>query len=295
MLQTREWPRQERKAVPLEVFAVVVMAAIGHAVWNALLRAERNKRRMMRVMFTTQMVAALAILPFVPLPNVESLPYLVASASIGVGAMLLLSHAYGIGDLSQVYPLSRGSAPLFVALISTTLLGEELSWGNFAGIVLIGFGVTSLSLTRGIHSLQNGPLIAVALANGALTALCNLIDGYGARVSGSTHGYVATLAFLLSALMVLTTRITERGAAVPMTARATWLGILAGLMSLTTAWAVIWAMTHAPIPLISALRESSIIFATAIGIFFFREAPTRGRLISIALVVLGVAVLRLGA
>jgi len=280
--------------VTLDVFVVVMMAAIGHAVWNALLRAEPDKRGMLRVMFTTQIGAALAILPFVPLPGIEALPYLAASAIIGVGAMLVLSHAYGLGDLSQVYPLSRGSAPLFVAVISTTLLGEQLTWQSFAGIFLIGLGVTSLSLTR-IRGLHNGPLIAVALASGLLTALCNMIDGYGARVSGSTHGYVAMLAFLLSVLMVLTTRFTERGAAAPATARTTWLGILAGLMSLVTAWAVIWAMTHAPIPLVSALRETSIVFATAIGILIFKELPTYGRLLSVALVVLGVAVLRLSA
>jgi len=279
--------------VTWDVFVVVMMAAFGHAAWNALLRAEANKRGMLRVMFTTQIAAALAIMPFVPLPNVESIPYLAVSAIIGVGAMLVLSYAYGLGDLSQVYPLSRGSAPLFVAVISMTLLGEEITWESFGGIFLIGLGVTSLSLTRSLHSLQNGPLVAVALASGLLTALCNMIDGYGARVSGSTHGYVAMLAFLLSLLMVVSTRLTERGAAAPLTTRATWLGILAGLMSLVTAWAVIWAMTHAPIPLVSALRETSIVFATAIGIFVFRERPTFARLLSITLVVLGVAVLRL--
>lgn len=278
----------------LDVFVVVMVAAIGHAVWNALLRVEPDKRGMLRVMFTAQIAAALAILPFVPLPGIESLPYLATSAIIGVGAMLVLSYAYGLGDLSQVYPLSRGSAPLFVTAISTALLGEELTWESLAGILLIGLGVTSLSLTR-IRSLQNGPLVAVALASGLLTALCNMIDGYGARVSGSIHGYVATMALLLSVLMVLTTRFTERGAAAPVTARTTWLGILAGLMSLTTAWAIIWAMTHAPIPLVSALRETSIIFATAIGIFIFRERPTFARLLSIVLVVLGVSVLRLSA
>ena len=278
----------------LDVFVVVIIAAIGHAVWNALLRVEPNKRGMLRIMFTAQIAAALAILPFVPLPGIESLPYLATSAVIGVGAMFVLSYAYGLGDLSQVYPLSRGSAPLFVAAISTILLGEELSWTNLAGILLIGLGVTSLSLTR-ISSLQNGPLVAIALASGLLTALCNMIDGYGARVSGSPHGYVATMALLLSVLMVLTTRFTQRGAAAPVTARTTWFGIIAGLMSMATAWAAIWAMTRAPIPMVSALRETSIIFATAIGIFIFRERPTFARLLSIVLVVLGVAVLRLSA
>jgi len=276
-----------------EVFFVVLGVAVAHAAWNALLRAEPNKNGMLKVMFVTQTVMALAVLPFVALPSLESIPYLTVSAVIGVGAMLLLSHAYRFGDLSQVYPLSRGSSPLIVALVSIALLGEVLTLASMAGIALIALGVISLSVTRNIRSLRNGPLVAIALANGATSAMCNMIDGYGARLSGSTHGYVAMLALVLSVLMVLTTQVMQRGASTPLTARTIWLGAVAGLMSLGAAWAAIWAMTLAPIPLVSALREASIVFATIIGLVFFREALTLQRVLSIALVVFGVVVLRL--
>jgi len=276
-----------------EVFVIVLLVAVGHAAWNALLRIEPDKHGMMRVMFATQIAAALAVLPFVTLPDPAALPYLITSAAIGTGAMFLLSHAYKLGDLSQVYPLSRGSAPLIVVLVSTVLLGESITPQALAGIALIALGVISLSFAGNIRSLPNMPLIAVALANGALSALCNLLDGYGARVSGSTIGYVATLGLTLSLMVVFTTQFTSRGKSAAIAARTIWLGALAGLMSLIAAGTAIWAMTRAPIPLVSALRETSIIFAAAIGIFIFREKLTIRRLVSIALVLLGVIALRL--
>lgn len=280
--------------MPLDVFGVVILAAVAHASWNALLKAAPDQRGMFKVMFSAQIVVALAILPFVPFPSVASLPYLAASATIGVGAMFLLSYAYRLGDLSQAYPLSRGSAPLFVALISTVVLGVELAPASLAGIVLIGIGVTSLSLRRGMGGWQNGPLIMVALANGMIIALCSLLDGYGARLSGSTHGYVATLALALSSLMVITMRFTRRGTATPLSSHTIRMGLLAGILSLASVWLVIWAMTQVSIPLVSALRESSIVFATAIGIYFFKEIPGALRLLSIAIVLVGMTILRLG-
>jgi len=215
-----------------------------------------------------------------------------AHAVVNVGYMLFLAQADRAGDLSHVYPLARGVAPLIVTGVSIAFLGERLSMASQCAVLFIGLGITSLSLTRGADGLRDRRMVGFALGTGCFIATYTLLDGFGARAAGSAHGYTVWLSLAASTLIVATVHWMQRHKRVPVTRRTRLVGAGAGLASYAGSWMVIWAMTVAPIPLVSALRETSIVFAVIIGIVFFHERLNLARLASVAATMAGAAILK---
>ena len=170
--------------MPIEVFLMVLGAALVHATWNALVKADGDRLSFMKIMVMTQAAVSLLLLPFVAFPAAEAWPYLIASAIVSIGYVLFLIQAYRSGDLSHAYPLARGIAPLIVAAVSVAFLGEQLSRPSQIAILLIGLGITSLSLTRGAAGLRDLRMVGFALGTGGFIAAYTLLDGLGARASG---------------------------------------------------------------------------------------------------------------
>lgn len=276
----------------IEVFSIVLLAAIMHAVWNAFVKADGDRLTVIKTMSLAQMALSVALLPFVSIPAFEAWPFLAASAVVNVGYMLFLAQAYRAGDLSHVYPLARGVAPLIVAGVSIAFLGERLTSASQVAVLLIGLGITSLSLTRGADGLRDRRMVAFALGTGCFIAAYTLLDGLGARAAGSAHGYMVWLSLAASLLIVATVHWMQRNARTVVTRRTRSVGIGAGLASYLGAWMVIWAMTVAPIPLVSALRETSIVFAVIIGLVFFNERLNLARLMSVVATLLGAVILK---
>jgi len=211
---------------------------------------------------------------------------------VNVGYVLFLDQAYRSGDLSHAYPLARGSAPLIVAAVSTMFLGEQLNHASQIAILLIGLGITSLSLTRGMEGLRDLRMVGFALGTGGFIAAYTLLDGHGARAAGSAHGYVVWLSLVASAFIVAAIHGLQRGRSAPARRRTRVAAIGVGLVSYVSSWAIIWAMTVVPVPLVSALRETGIIFAVAIGVVFFKERLNLARLASITATLIGTALLK---
>jgi drug/metabolite transporter (DMT)-like permease len=280
--------------MPIDVFLVILLAAIVHAGWNALVKADEDRLTLWRIILTTQFFVSLPLLPFVPIPAPAAWPYLAASSVVNVGYVLLLSQAYRCGDLSHAYPLARGSAPLLVTAVSVLFLGEQLSRASQIAVLLIGLGITSLSLTRGAEGFRDLRMVAYALGTGALIATYTLLDGRGARAAGSPHGYVVWLSLTASVSIIATVALIQRGRVVAASRRTRIAGITSGIVAYVATWGIIWAMTIVPVPLVSALRETSIVFAVAIGVGFFKETLNLARLASIATTLAGAALLKLG-
>lgn len=272
------------------VTALVLGSALLHASWNAIIKSSRD------VMLDTALVAAgagLLALPLtasVSLPANASWPYLGASAAIHVGYFSTLVAAYRAGDLGHAYPLMRGTAPLLVALFGVALLDERPSPTMWLGILLISAGILSLGLLQQGRAQRNATLWA--LANAAIIASYTLIDGAGARLSGSPAGYVAAL-FWLQGLMFLTLVGILRGRAALDYARRNWQRGLGGGLCLISAYGIVlWAMTQAPVAAVAALRETSVIFAALLGRVFLKERFGWRRLLAACAVALGVVALR---
>jgi drug/metabolite transporter (DMT)-like permease len=277
--------------MPLSVFGIVLFAAALHATWNAIVKGAPDK------LLTTILVAASAAaisaitLPFLAQPARESWPFLAASTVLQVGYYLLVARAYRGADMSQAYPLMRGTAPLIVALVSRFWLGEHLSLAATAGVALICSGVLSLALGARGTSAQG---LRAALLNAFVIAGYTLVDGAGVRASGTPAAYTLWLN-LLSGAPLLAWALAARWRVFLPYARANLgLGVIGGLGTLTSYGLALWAMTHAPVAVIAALRETSILFATAIAVFVLREKLTRGRVFAALLIAAGAVVLRLG-
>jgi drug/metabolite transporter (DMT)-like permease len=279
--------------MPIDMFVMVLGAALVHATWNALVKTDRDRLALIRVMSQTQLVVSLCLLPFVAVPAPESWPYLAASMVLCTAYMLFLNRAYQVADLSLAYPLARGAAPFIVAVVSVWFLGEQLSQTGVLAILLIGLGITSLALARGAASLRDWRPIVLALVTGSFIGSYTIVDGLGARAAGSPHGYMIWLSLLTALLIVGSVRWLQRGRRTAVGQRSRFAGIAAGILSYGSTWVVIWALSLAPLAMVSALRETGIVFAVIIGVVFLKERVNLARLASIALTLVGTTLLKL--
>ena len=276
------------------VFLTVLGAALMHASWNALVKAGADRFAFTVVLTFAECLLGLALAPFFPMISLEATPWLLLSSVLHVGYMLFLTEAYAHGDLAQIYPLARGSAPLIVAIVGAVLLGEALSASKLAAVLAIGLGVVALSL-RGGGDLgrMNGRATLYALITAGFTASYTLVDAIGARVSGSASAYTCAL-FIVSGAGLVAVGFAKRGAmALSVDARVWQLGAIAGALSFLAYWAAIWAFTQAPVALVAALRETSVLMAMLIGVLFLGERSSAWRWGSAGLIAAGVALIRL--
>ena len=210
-----------------------------------------------------------------------------------VGYQLFLLNSYRIGDLSQVYPLARGVAPLIVAGISVLLLGVDLSWREVSAVIIIGTGIMSLSLVRRSDGLRNVPAALLAIMTGCFIASYSLVDGLGAREAGTALGYYGWLSLMNALLFTVVIRVTRPGVVTQVICQRWRLALIGGGASFFAYGMVTWAFTMAPIALVTALRETSIIFALLFGVFFLRERLDLMKVCATLLTLLGVGLLRI--
>lgn len=274
------------------VFIAVILAAILHAAWNALVKSGLDKRASVGAVILGHLPFALLLLPFVPLPSAESLPYLFAGILIHVGYQLSLMRSYQLGDLTQVYPIARGAAPLIVALLSVTLLGLQLSASALAAVAMISAGILSLGLVRRADGQRNAPAAFFALTTGCFIAGYSLVDGLGARVAGTALGFLAWLTIGNGLLMILYFRVIAPGVLGVIVTRGRRTMLFGGGASFLAYAIVMWAFTQAPIALVTALRETSIVFALVIGVVLLKEPLNLLKVFATMLTLTGAFLLR---
>jgi drug/metabolite transporter (DMT)-like permease len=275
------------------VTIAVLIAALCHASWNAMIRLRGDKLASMALLVTACGLLALpGVFVFPMLPR-AAWPFVIASALVHLGYNTFLALAYHHGELSKVYPLVRGSAPLTTLVVSLLFLDEAVDTSSAVGIVIVAAGIMALTLDRGWRALIASPH---AILYAGATSLCitayTLSDGLGARLADNAHQYVVWL-FVLDMFPTVAAILLLRRRAFFTAMTENWgAGLLGGALSLAAYWIVIWAFTIAPIPIVAALRETSIIFALLIGVIFLREKVTPIRGASVLLVLFGLAAMR---
>jgi drug/metabolite transporter (DMT)-like permease len=276
------------------VFLAVLAAAAFHAGWNAILKLRLEPMHAMSLIAAASGLVAVPALPLVEIPHPSSWIYLFASLVIHFVYYIALAEAYRTGDLGQVYPVARGTAPLLTAAGATVLLDERLGVLGWIGISVLAGGIMLLSFRGGrdVRTIDRRA-IGFALLTAVSIALYTLADGIGARLAGTASSYIVWM-FVLDGLMMLAFGMLRFPRAMIEGARGSW-GIVLGGGSLScAAYAIaIWAMTKAPIALVAALRETSVLFAAMIGIAWLREPLIATRLVAAVLVVAGVMLVRL--
>lgn len=274
------------------VFLAVMLAAFLHAGWNALIKTGLDKQTAMVVLTLANAVLGLAVALVLPLPAPESWRWLLLSVAIHTAYQLFLSLAYEQGDLSRVYPIARGAAPLLVLVFSLLALDEPLRTAEMAGVLVLGGGIVLMA--RGVfHNGESRRLLPFALGAACATAGYTLSDGMGGRASGQPVAYVAWLMVLL-AVAYVPLALGLRGRRVLVASPRAWaMGGLGAVASFGAYAIAVWAMTEAPIALVGALRETSILFAMLIGWKLFGEKMDAGKIAATGLIVLGVALTRI--
>jgi drug/metabolite transporter (DMT)-like permease len=279
--------------MPAEVIVLVLLAALMHASWNALVKASPSKfLDVVAINGTSGVIAAIA-LPLLPAIDWACWPWLAASVLLHLVYFAAVVGAYRFGDLSQAYPIMRGCAPMLVAVMGVLLLGEQLAATMWAGVALIVLGIIGPALiaARGIRLPGRGT--AVAAANAVVIACYTLVDGVGTRASGNAAGYGMWL-FLLIAVPMTAFAAAWRGRELAGYLRQRWIfAALGGTLLMGSYLIVLWAMTRAPVAVVAALRETSVILAAIIGTVFLKERFGGWRIPGAALVAAGIAALNL--
>lgn len=271
------------------MIALVLGAALLHATWNGLLKSGGDRFRSIVVMSGAASLASIPALLLLPVPRAAAWPTIVLSSALHVGYNLFLVRAYRHGDLGQIYPLARGSSPLLVAAGALAVAGEYPDPWTLGGIATISAGIVSLAHGRGATSRAG---LATSLVTGAFIAAYTVTDGVGGRLAGDPVAYAVWLLVLDGVPMVAIYLAVRRGPA----RRLPWdreaaKGAVGGIVSLLAYTAVIWAASVSPMGPVSAMRETSVVFAALIGWAFLGEPLTPRRLASSLLVACGALVL----
>ena len=275
------------------VFILVILAAVLHAAWNGMVKNHKDKVVSVAAIVFGHVPIAIIVMIFLPLPALESVPYIILSAIIHQGYQYSLISAYNVGDLTKVYPIARGTGPIIATVISIIFLGLLITNFQILSIFLICLGIIIIGLfSKSVK--KNNKLIIYSLSTGFFIGLYSLADGYGARVSLSPLSFLGW-SFVLNA-MIFPFVLKYMGHSnifrnVMKKAKIIfWLG---GTISYIVYGIVVWSFTKAPIPLVAALRESSIIFSILIGYFFLKEQINFVKIISITIIFLGVILLKI--
>ncbi len=274
------------------VFVAIIGAAVLHATWNALIKSGSDKTMSMGAVILGQIPLALIALLFVPTPAFESLPYLATGILLHFGYQLFLLKSYEAGDFTQVYPIARGSAPLIVTLFSLTVLGVQLDPLQLLAILIIGGGIISLALVRQADGQRNNNAALLALTTGLFVASYSLIDGLGARLSGTSLGFYSWLTIGDGIIMIVYLALRTPSTLKTIVTKGRSIFLIGGGASFVAYAIVTWSFTQAPIALVTALRETSIIFALLIGVFFLKERLNLIKVFATFMTLIGVALLR---
>jgi len=283
------------------VVLAVLLGAVLHASWNALVKSSGDKELDTALVHFLGALVALPLLLWVGLPPAAAAPFIAASLVIHIGYYVTLAGAYRHGELGLTYPIMRGSAPLLVALGSGLVLGEAPTPVAWAGILGITTGVALVGLSHPGEALHHRRALAYALTNAVIIAAYTFVDGKGVRLTvAEGHGAAAyvMLLFVLDGIpypaLVWMKRDALARRAILAYARKRWpLAALGGGASIGSYAIALWAMTRAPVASVSALRETSVLFAAVLGTLLLKERFGLQRALGTAVIVAGVMALRL--
>jgi drug/metabolite transporter (DMT)-like permease len=278
--------------MPINLFLAIILAAFLHAVWNAMVKNEDNKYLAVTAIVLGHVPVSVLIILLTPIPSVESIPFIILSALLHIGYEWYLLSAYRFGDLTKVYPIARGTAPILITIVSLIFLGVALSNFEILGIFIISLGILSLSL-QGAKGIKNRSAVIYALVTGFFIMGYSITDGYGARVSNSFLSYMGWSFILNATIFPIILKINNKSEIITKTFKeGKKIFFIGGTLSYIVYGIVIWGFTQAPIALITALRETSIIFALLIGTFFLKEKFTLLKVITTFIIFFGVALLK---
>ena len=277
----------------LFVTFAVLCAAVTHATWNAFVKTGDDHLISITGIAAASALIALFVYPFSDAPAPASWPYIGLSVGLHVGYMIALSQAYRYSDFSSAYPIARGTAPVLVFAWSLLVLKESLSAQELLAVSGIIIGIMVFSTRRLGRVVNDRKALFYALLTAFFIASYTLVDGIGVRLAASVNGYMVWMTGLEIFPLLLYTYYRRGPRVFSAIAHNALPMMMRGVLAVGGYWIVIWAMTQAPIALVAALRETSIIIAALIGAYYFKEPSGIRRIIAAVIVCISVVILRL--
>ena len=278
--------------MPLNIFLVVILTALLHAIWNAMVKKEDDKYFSLTAIVLGHVPISIVVIFFTPLLSFQSIPYIFVSAIFLAGYEWCLLSAYRLEDYTKVYPIARGTAPIFIVILSLLLLNINISRSELIGILIISFGIIILGF-QNMKTFNNYSAIVYAIATGIFISCYSISDGFGGRLSNSPLNYTAWLMILNAIFFSILLKIMNMPR-VPLKVlnEGKKIFFIGGTLSYIVYGTIVWAFTQAPLPLVAALRETSIIFALLIGTFFLKEKFTLLKVIATFIIFFCVVLLK---
>ena len=271
----------------LEIVTIVLLAAALHAGWNTLIKISGDRVAVMAFVTLAGSFISLLFLPFVEGPDPTSWPLLALTILLHTGYHFFLPVAYDHGDLGQIYPIARGSAPLLVTVGAIFFAGEYLDWVSLLGVICLAVGVMTLAFDKGIGVTMKPKAVLYAMGTGLCIAAYTVVDGLGARQAGSVLGFAVWLTIGDGLLTFLLALIWKKSAIWRVARANLTTGIIGGAMQVSAYWIIVWALALAPMGMVSGLRETSVLFAALISTFVLKEGFGVWRFISASFVTFG--------
>ena len=279
--------------LPIEAAALVLVAAFLHASWNALVKAGHDRLMVLAVANATGVVISVMLSPFVLLPLPASWPFLLGSIILHTGYYFFLIRAYRVGDLSHVYPMARGLSPMLVALLAAVFANEiPTPWGMF-GVVLACAGIISLAFESGPPWRGDARPVIYAVGTAVFIAAYTLMDGMGVRRAGDPFSYIVWLMLLDGIPIIAFTAFVRRHQLIASIGGNWRAGCTSGVLQFGAYALIIWAMSLGAMASVSALRETSVIFAAIIGVVVLKQRVGALRIAAAILVALGIVLMRI--
>ncbi len=269
------------------IFILILVSALCHAVWSAIIKSSKNPLSLMGITSVLEVTIFLPLTFTVPFPTLEVWYFLIATVIIHVIYRLNVIYSYRYGDLSYIYPISRGSSCLFVAIISILFLSSDISVAGFVGILIVCFGLFLISYSKNLSFNFRG--FALAISTAIIITAYTLVDGVGVRLSENGFSYIYWLFTLNGIPLLIIGLISKDG----LRKRETYTfrsGIAAGVFATSSYAIVVWSMQFIEIAYVSSIREISIVFAAIIGMLFLFEKNAKSRIIPSILIVSGISV-----
>ena len=269
------------------IFILILVSALCHAVWSAIIKSSKNPLSLMGITSVLEVTIFLPLTFTVPFPTLEVWYFLIATVIIHVFYRLNVIYSYRYGDLSYIYPISRGSSCLFVAIISILFLSSDISVAGFVGILIVCIGLFLISYSKNLSFNFRG--FALAISTAILITAYTLVDGVGVRLSENGFSYIYWLFTLNGIPLLIIGLISKNGLRKTETYNFSS-GIAAGIFATSSYAIVVWSMQFIEIAYVSSIREISIVFAAIIGMVFLFERNAKSRIIPSILIVSGISV-----
>ena len=269
------------------IFIILLFSALCHAIWSALIKSSTNPLSLMGITSVLELIVFIPLTFYVPFPSLEIWYLLFATIIVHVLYRLNVIYSYKYGDLSYIYPISRGSSCLFVAIISILFLSSDISVAGFVGILIVCIGLFLISYSKNLSFNFRG--FALAISTAILITAYTLVDGVGVRLSENGFSYIYWLFTLNGIPLLIIGLISKDG----LRKRETYTfrsGIAAGVFATSSYAIVVWSMQFIEIAYVSSIREISIVFAAIIGMVFLFERNAKSRIIPSILIVSGISV-----